>query len=256
MNGLSDSRNIGIEIAKGNYVFFLDSDDYIENNAIEVLMNMMQKYNLDLAHINALRFKDNDIIKREEIDESKTKIYSQYEICEQLLKTTFITRAGGVLYKKELWNEIKFPTNRYFEDLATYYKILLKSNKIGVNSAKLYKYRINKNSITMNYSPKKCRDFVLSTDEAIEGIAGKYQDLRYISNIIKIKNYIEVITMLHKNDDLKLYNRIKQYIKESKKFIWKNIKYFNKKDKIKISLYFFCFPLLLLLTKFYRKLVR
>lgn len=218
---------------------------------------MAEKNNLDIAHINLLRFKDKEtIVEEKEVNEEKTKIYSQYEICKLILETKFISRVCGVLFKRELFNEIRFPINRYFEDLETYNKIVLKSHKIGINKAKLYKYRINANSTTMNYSTKKCRDFMWATNEMIANITNKYSELQEISNIVKLKNYIEIITMINKSEDEILYYTAREYIYSNRKLIKKYHKYFSRKDRVKIRVYFFNEPLLNVIMKIYRKRMR
>ena len=217
---------------------------------------MAENNNLDIAHINLLRFKDKEKIVEDEVNEEKTKIYSQYEICNLILESKFISRVCGVLFKRELFNEIRFPVNRYFEDLETYNKIVLKSNKIGINKAKLYKYRINTNSTTMNYSTKKCQDFMWATNEMIANITNKYSELQEISNIVKIKNYVEIITMINKNEDEILYYTVRKYIDSNRKIIKKYYKYFNRKDRMKIKIYFLSESLLNVILKAYRNRMR
>ena len=169
-----------------------------------------------------------------------------------MLKTEIITRVCGILAKRELFKDIQFPVNRYFEDLATYYKILLKSNRVAINDAKLYNYRLTNNSITMSYSPKKCKDFILSTNEMINEITNKYKELNELANIVKIYNYVDAITMINKKEDIELYSEINKYLKSQKKFIKANYKFFNKKVKMKIKLYFFNIHFLKFCMNIYR----
>lgn len=60
--GLSDARNIGLKIAKGSYIAFVDSDDFISNKMIEIMVSNLQKYNVDMVCVNFQEFSDDTLI--------------------------------------------------------------------------------------------------------------------------------------------------------------------------------------------------
>lgn len=156
--GLSEARNIGIENCKGNFVSLIDSDDIVCENFIQTLYEISSITGSDLVCCELVCFYDEDEVKLqrywEEVNrkEYMYKKYASKEITEKsFYQHISITGASQKLYKKSLFNDVKFPVGRYFEDLATTYLFFEKANSISVIDKKLYAYRVRTNSI-MNCS--------------------------------------------------------------------------------------------------------
>ena len=161
--GLSAARNSGMREAKGDYLFFLDSDDYIDVNILEKIVNISSRLNLDMALGQGLvEFDDNN--KREIISELKCinikerLIYSGMDFLkEQLKHGTFQTVVWLYVYKKNFikQNNFQFKEGFLHEDEAWTPMVILKAKTIMYINEVLYIYRKRKESITTKQKSSK-----------------------------------------------------------------------------------------------------
>ena len=149
--GLSSARNLAIDEAKGEYFTFIDSDDYIEENYIEYLMKSLIDNEADISIVNSYHMingKRKDIIN----NDGSVSIFSRREVLEKMYSKEndfigILQSAQGKLYKKKLFNNIRYPLGKKYEDAFTTYKLYLNSKKIVYTNIALYAYRIREGSI-------------------------------------------------------------------------------------------------------------
>lgn len=178
--GLSDARNVGIKIAKGKYITFVDSDDEIAKDMIEYLYIMLKRSNADIAVCQrSLIDEDGKAILTQTEKKCKDIIIQGYEECmKAYLKTSDIdTVAWGKLYKTSLFEDVSYPKGRYHEDVFTTYKLVAKSKTIAIGYEKKYLYRIRQGSITQIAFSKKHMDAITGKEKQAEFIKKKFPSL-------------------------------------------------------------------------------
>lgn len=227
--GLSDARNRGMDVAKGSYIAFIDSDDFVSPDYIEYLYNILKNNNADVSCCDFQCFVKDVESSTRKID---LKTYSGIEAIEQLCyQKTINTSAWGKLYKTELFNSVRFPKGRLYEDLGTTYKVFYKSNKIINSSDKKYYYFLRGDSIMRSSFSLKNFDRILLSNELLNFINENAPSIKnaaisrfFISNV-QVFREIPLDNDRYKNEIRILKNNIKKYRK--------NV-FFDKKAK-KIS---------------------
>jgi eps5I len=158
--GLSEVRNTGIAHAKGDYVYFPDSDDWLEPQTFVELAEIIESREFDIISFNR------EFVKGEEdaivSDSLVTQAFEGKDAFFQMLKHSYITGfANDKIYKKSLFidNNISFPKGKYYEDLGTNYKLFLSAKKVFATNQKYYHYLIdNPDSITQSWNEQKFSD--------------------------------------------------------------------------------------------------
>ena len=218
--GLSDARNYGIQKAKGKYVMFIDSDDWIPLNSIRKMVETVSQTESDIVSGEIKEvYNTNTEKKGKNNNEYKIEVLSKNEALEKLMYLhNFSNSASAKMYKKELFDNIKFPVGKYYEDLGTTYKIVSKANKISlINSVVYYYYQDNQDSIRhKKYNERRLEglDFAL---QELEFIKKEFPDI-VPAAIYRL--YYECIMIL--NDmpyKCKEKKYVKQYIKKYKKIV-------------------------------------
>ena len=172
--GLSSARNAGIDVAKGDYVTFLDSDDVIENHYFEKLLSLCKQNQAQIAIMKMMRVPA-DFNEKEYVPQSKNagiEILSPEKAIEySLLQKEYTCCAPGKLYEKEVLKKIRFPEGRLSEDLATCHLFLDKAKKVAYSHEIGYYYRQHERSIMHIF--KKERLDALEWAESIEAFCKK-----------------------------------------------------------------------------------
>ena len=228
--GLSDARNVGIDNSSGNYVTFIDSDDYIDDDYIDILYKTLILYNADLSIASHKVIYPKKIIDKATGEKFCT---NSKEVLERILYDEGIDlSAWGKLYKKSLFNNIKFPKGRLFEDSATTYRLIDASKKIAVNSKSVYNYVIRNNSISNEMFSEKKMDLIISTKEMTDLIKKRYPELEKGCERRLMYAYLSTLTQLAKAKEKNKSIQVKlmNYIKHNRRRVLKD-KRIPKRDR-------------------------
>jgi glycosyltransferase involved in cell wall biosynthesis len=165
--GQSSARNKGIFLAKGSLIGFVDSDDWIDKDMFLKLLNNLLYFNADISSCNFYRyFKNNNYKLNFETNRCTNIFFNKDQAIKELLKNEKLTYSPvNKLYKKSLFNDLKFLENRIYEDLTISYQLIHKTNRIIYTSAPLYHYRFNPSStLRKEFSVKKLDEYKAKKD--------------------------------------------------------------------------------------------
>jgi len=180
--GVSEARNIGIDNAKGDYICFIDSDDFVCETYVEDLLSVALKYNADISMClfekgNKDRF--NDFTKENQVNIMVlTNLDALEKLYDKVLNVNMVV-LWNKLYSTKLFDNIRFPVGKLHEDEFIIPKLLLRSNKIIINKYNYYYFQ-SPNSIMRS-------DFKISRLDAIEAYEERIILLRQ-NNLGKLAN--------------------------------------------------------------------
>ncbi|MCU6354957.1 glycosyltransferase family 2 protein [Morganella morganii] len=201
-NGCANARKIGVEISKGDYLIFLDSDDLLTKNSVQDLIFFIKKNNYDIA------IGQSNIIGAKKTT-TEFKIINN-DIISSFLRGNIPTSLWPCIFKKEVLKKINMSSDlKVSEDLMIISQLILLTKNIGVCSNLVYNYRVHSQSTTSNLDEQKYNDNYRAHKSIehnfIENLDEKYsQDilvyrLNYLYNLITINSphaktlYIELI---------------------------------------------------------------
>ena len=227
--GVAHARNVGIKKATGDYLLFVDSDDYIDEKLLENINEFLKKNDCDIVCFDMYKVVNN----------VNTYYHTSNSLVKDNIKRYIIGDSGpcNKLIKKKLFNNLKFMEKIYYEDLATMPILALYTNKIEFLEEPLYYYVQRDNSIMHQKKfSEKLLDIFTSLDNVYEVYDGNYKDeIEYL-----------YITHLLRSASMRFleYDDTKEYLKEINDIIrtrfpnWKKNKYLKLSSfKLKIICY-------------------
>ncbi len=156
--GLSSARNAGLDIAKGDYIMFVDSDDYLVDNAVEILVEAIEKYNADFVQFYMIHTNDEEYSRKHTDKKYNAELLTDMK---QMYWKMYNTVGAGEsactkLYKKELFNGLRFKEGIIHEDSHFAMLMIQQTKRALYLDSGLYYYVIRENSIiTSPFSKKK-----------------------------------------------------------------------------------------------------
>lgn len=236
--GLSDARNAGIEIAKGQYIGFVDSDDYINANMYERLVNIMKTDNSEIAVCNySLVYEETEknIFEKNDFDDNYLLIDNKNKLIEYAMKNNYdtFTVAWNKVYLRELFNDIRYPKGKIHEDVFTTYKLLYKAQKISYTKDAMYYYLQRETSIMGQKFNEKRLHRLDALQEQLKFYQLKKEQGMWNITLFYYKLFlIHMISEVQKNTELKkdMLDSYKKYYNEQiKKYLGNSGIEFKKK---------------------------
>lgn len=151
--GASLARRFGLEQASGEYVTFVDSDDFVASNYVSTLYELLQKNNVNISACGVHRLKSSDEIMPEAVD-GVTSVLEREELFRRFFKYEFWGFWGGMYLREELL-DIDFPKSTLSEDYFVKAHLFQKEQRMAYTSAPLYYYEIHEGSLSHQRLSKK-----------------------------------------------------------------------------------------------------
>ena len=207
-SGVSKARNTGVKAATGDYICFVDSDDWAELNYCSELYSLLVGENADISIVEASYEDENGNVLCSK-PTSEEKIFDGNRALVLLLEDREIqSHPWGKLFKADLLKNVHFPENlKCFEDYSTLFKIFNKAVKVVKSNEKLYHYIQREDSLSHNLSPATAYQFFLAIMEVFEfwrNFAKVGDRNKIIKNIVrKLLMVLKRITRNTKEDEMK-----------------------------------------------------
>ena len=194
--GSSSARNFGIERSEGEYVTFVDSDDWLEHDALQLLYDALKKENADISigRYNCYDESRYQYLFYDSNPDDSLEVIEGKEIIDregvEKMKTGNWTVAYLKLIKRELLQDLPFPIGKMAEDTYWTWKVLLKASKVVYLNRCIYWYRVGLTGTLSNtWSEKRMYDEIEAREEKIAILASLDYDLT--NHILVYKNRLQ-----------------------------------------------------------------
>jgi len=251
--GLSNARNTGVKESSTDWIVFIDSDDYYDHRAIEYLVELRDKYRVDLVAtpvIEVRNYTNSDFLG--DFREKYSGKLDRQTALKQMFYGNYVgTHSGGKLYKKEILLRFPYPNGMIYEDLAIAYEHIASCENIAVSDLNLYKYYRRPGSIVNSKYSDRLLDFYKAMEWNRSYIERDYsgdKDMRRALNVRYVFNGLHIVHAMLSSDMYAEVNKIrKEYIQYFKDVVPNsNV---TRKNKMK-------YILLLVSAKLYKKIRR
>lgn len=225
--GLSSARNAGLDQAKGQYIFFVDSDDYLEKNAVQVLECALQKHGFPdaIVYNGTQDTKEERKELRKDIPLRACCVSGKEYLLEHYKNRSLNVEAWLYLYSREFLNNnlLRFREGILHEDVEFTPRAMLKAGKILEIPEKLYHYVIRENSIsTSKNKEKNIKDLFCTLHEQEKLAREQDAELEHWMNNAILDSYLNMVY------DARMYKRAYRYLLDKQFLKGKAATMYNK----------------------------
>lgn len=219
--GQATARNAALDIAKGDYIGFVDSDDWIEPDMYELLYDMCIKNDCDIANCSSIIYFKNKTVKN---GKHPLTVHNRDQAMRSMLEGDLYDEVVWTkLIKRSLLEKIRFPVGIAYEDTAFTYKVFHKSSRVCCIGVPKYHY-IKRDDSTMDRALKNIKiDGVLIYDEMYQFMDKYYPDLQDLVTLKLANSAMVILNQIssnpnfskYKNDYNKVTNILNRYINKT-----------------------------------------
>lgn len=257
--GQAKARNLALRQCKGDYIAFVDSDDWIQEDAFEKALSEIKKQKVDVAFYTA------NIITNGVCTETRFKYFPDKKVVPQnkLIELTLEDKIGGQpwlkVMKRKCWQEVEFPEGRIYEDLAVSFRPFLYADNGAVFLEEpLYNYRMNLSGTSLKYNPQKNYYIFLAFRDHYEYAMNHYKAVKeecMEKTASFAMGYCNNRIRYNCNDDADYLADVEDWMRKSKRQIMRCAN-LSAKRKAMIALYLSVKPLYIILYKGFLSLER
>ncbi|SKB86556.1 Glycosyl transferase family 2 [Lachnospiraceae bacterium] len=245
-NGVGDARNRGLKEATGQYIAFVDGDDWVEPGFVSHQMKMLQEHLADIAVCGKWsEYPDGSVA---DAYKPVQELNAEASFRMILEGTGFFFHCWDKLFKAELWEGVTFPTDRYVEDRYIVGSIVEKANKIVFDRTPLYHFRVRSDSLSRISTMSELNteadiEFCKYTEKRFPSLKEQCEAFLLYDHITCVQNALVNGSFTEESASEHL-----SYIREHRKNASKN-SYINRNTRIKAFLAIYFRPGLKLITK-------
>lgn len=251
--GLSGARNTGIEYTNGDYIGFIDSDDWIPVNYYEELYNLIERYDADVVTTDFLRVSKE--IETKPINTVVSEVVSEEEILRNYILSGVQGKAERMaawskLYKKSIVGDIRFEEGRIYEDIYFNWNVYKRCKKVVLANGIFYYYFINPISITKTSFSNSVYDLVHAADMIVNDFTWNDSKLQILIEQYRARADFSVLVRMIKGDckDINAMLKQKKLVNESFKLLFFSQMPYSRKVAL-LMFKFFSINILLKLRK-------
>lgn len=241
-SGVSAARNKGLELARGEYIMFVDADDVISRDCIERLYNAAIQSGAELTAGRSIRY-DRELPDFEKANDGEgaiSVITEEYERIRLSADTRFLS-VWAKLFSKKVLDGAKFVVGKKInEDAFFVFEALLKCTKIATVDHCVYGYRHNPNSASMAAFSKKFYDILYFRDEKVRILKERYPEYTDLADMVSFRSNIDLLNKMASSKS----GYTKQELVEARRAVLKTVKGFvskSKKERIRLFLIKYAF---------------
>lgn len=207
--GLSDARNVGTKAATGDYIYYLDSDDWLAPNAIKVLYDFAIENDCEIVQGGFYYAYDDYLLYDNKF--RKPFVLDRHDAMLELIKNDYVKNfAWGKLYRADIVKRHQFPNGRYYEDSYWQHLIVQECNRYGIVPTPLYYYRQRNSGISGEFSLKNL-DLLRGYEERLKFVQEYYPEFisQMTSTLWNLAYSMLIIS--DKSEDTMIRNSYQEY---------------------------------------------
>lgn len=202
--GVSATRNFAVSHACGELIMFVDGDDYVSRTFCKDAIQNQQQYNSDIVEFGYTRLQEDGDRNIFFAFDMPSGPLTREQLMAKLMVDSYL---WNKLYRKSLFDDVRFPINHSYEDSAVLYKLCEKAQRISFLHKSNYTYVYSKGSITANYSPDNIRDQFKAAINLMDFLQDKYPSAYDENRVELLKFSVRYLVYCTLNSDVKLTKR-------------------------------------------------